>query len=91
MIVNEAHELILQSASALLISNLVLTLVITISLKAFWNLLTVIQVLVFLRHFTNWPAIVNQVLHQMFEAITLKPFIDPILQFGKSTFEVKQQ
>ena len=61
--VDEVHELLLQSASALMISNLALTFVIVISLKAFWNLLNVIQVLVFLRNFTNWPAIVYQVLN----------------------------
>ena len=88
--VDEVHELLLQSASALMISNLALTFVIVISLKAFWNLLNVIQVLVFLRNFTNWPAIVYQVLNQLFEAITLKPFMDPIFQYGKTTFEVKQ-
>ena len=54
--VNEFNTLVLNAAQALLISNLGLTLVIAISLKAFWNLLNVIQVLTFFIYFTNWPA-----------------------------------
>ena len=88
--VNEIHSLILQAAQVLLISNVGLTLVVAISLKAFWNLLNVIQVLTFLIYFTSWPAIVSEVLNSLFEAITLKPIIDPIFEKGKSTFEIKQ-
>ena len=44
------------------------------------------QVVVLLRPFTAWPALVDQVLQQTLDAITLDPFVDPIIDFGKSKF-----
>ena len=40
-----------------------------------WYLLSVMQVFVLLRHYTAWPALVDSVLKQVLDAITLEPIV----------------
>ena len=63
-----------------------MTIFLVLSLKAMWNLLNVMQVLAYMRYFTPWPALVDQILAQIIDAITLGPYIKPILDYGKTQF-----
>lgn len=85
-----AHDSLEEVARIIIMSNIFLTLFIALSLKSMWNLLNVMQVVTFMRFFTSWPAIVDQLLAQIFNAITLKPLVEPILQYGKSSFNISQ-
>lgn len=53
-----------------------------------WSLLNALQVVAFLRYYTLWPAIIDKTLARIFEVITLKFLSDPILQYGKSKFDI---
>ena len=53
-----------------------------------WYLLSVMQVLILLRSFTAWPALIDECLQQVLDAITLEPLVKPMLDFGKSKFEL---
>ena len=52
-----------------------------VSLKSMWNLMNVIQVIAYLRLFTNWPANTMMIKHAIYNAITLKLFSDELLVF----------
>ena len=84
--VNEIHETVDSSAQYLLVGNLFTTVILAISFKSIWNLLNVMQVLVFMRYFTPWPASVDAILVELENAITLRPFVDPIFEYGKTQF-----
>ena len=42
----------------------------------------------YMRFYTRWPAVVDGMLLQMEDAITLDPLADRIFDFGKSKFEI---
>ena len=43
-------------------SQIVVTILIGISLKAMWNLMNVMQILAYLRFLSNWPANIRTVM-----------------------------
>ena len=74
-----------------IVAQLITILLIAISLKSMWNLMNVIQVLSYLRLYSNWPGFIDFQLKQLDLAITLKPISDLVLDFGKSKFERASQ
>ena len=42
------------------------------------------QVLAFMRNFTQWPALVESIITQIIEAIYLNEVSDAIMDYGKS-------
>ena len=66
-----------------MIVELAIFLLLGISLKSLWNLLNVIQVLSYMRFYTNWPAWMREIFVYMDNAITLKPVTDLIFELGK--------
>lgn len=53
-------------------SSLLATLFLSISLKAMWNLMHVMQVITYLRFLVEWPANTQTLLDSMYNAITLE-------------------
>ena len=49
--------------------------------------MNVIQVLVYMRFFSSWPAFVMEIFVYMDNAITLKPITDLIFDYGQTKFE----
>ena len=47
-----------------------------------WNLMNVVQVLAYMRYYTNWPALMLLIYEHMDNAITLKPISDPVMEWG---------
>ena len=47
------------TANTLMTGQLIMTLVLSVSLKQMWNLFNVMQVLAYTRNFTQWPALVE--------------------------------
>ena len=82
------HDAVSSAAQALVISNIFITILIVVSLKAMWTLLNTMQVLTYLQFFAPWPGIVDETMSKIFDAITLKPFIEPVLNFGKTKFQM---
>lgn len=60
------------TAQTLMTGQLIMTLVLSVSLKSMWNLLNVMQVLAYLRSFTSWPALIELITKNIIEAIYLK-------------------
>ena len=85
---NEAHETINSAALGLIFGNMTITVLLAVSLKTTWNLLNVMQVLTYLRFFAMWPATVDEVMVKVWDTITLKPFFEPIFNFGKTQFQI---
>ena len=72
------------AAQSLLASQMVMTVVLSVSLKQLWNLLNVMQVLAYSTNFTQWPALVEEVNKQVFEAIYLTKVNNMIVDLGKT-------
>ena len=86
---NEAE--IESTAQTIVLGNLAITLVLSVSLKQMWNLLNVMQVVVYVFLFVRWPAMVTMCRDFIFEAITLQKLSGHIMDFGKSKFEVAKE
>ena len=65
-------------------AQVALTLVVALSLKSMWNLMNVVQVLAYVRFFSDWPAFMVEIFRYMDDAITLKPVSDPLFELGQS-------
>lgn len=76
------------SASTFMTGQLIMTLVLSVSLKQMWNLFNVMQVLAYTREFTRWPALVQSVIEYIIEALYMEKVNNAIMDFGKSKFEV---
>ena len=68
-------------------SQLIITLVLSVSLKQMWNLFCVMQVLAYAQNFIMWPAVAQMVITQIIDAIYLKKVNDMIMEFGMSKYE----
>ena len=68
--------------------QLIMTVVLSVSLKQLWNLFNVMQVLAYSREFTQWPAMVDKVIEYIIDALYLEKVNNAIMDFGKSTFEI---
>ena len=64
------------------IGNLVISLALTVSLKAMWNLQNVFQIVSYLRIISNNPANLQLILVSIYDSITLKPIMKPLLAYG---------
>lgn len=53
-----------------------------------WYLLSVMQIVVLLRPYAAWPALLYQVNNLIQNAITLEPISQPIIDYGKSKFYI---
>ena len=71
--------------------QIIVTLVLSVSLKQMWNLLNVIQVLTYTRNFTPWPALTDQVIMYLIEAIYLDQISSAVMDFGQTKFEQAQE
>ena len=60
------------------LSNLGLTVCFSLSLKAMWNLMHVMQVIVFTLYVVKWPANAELLIESMREAITLEDLLDSL-------------
>ena len=76
-----------RATQTFVIAQIIITLLLSVSLKSMWNLYNVIQILAYIRFFTNWPAFMLDIFMYMDNAITLKPISDPIFEYGKSEFD----
>ena len=56
-----------------------------------WNLLSVLQIIVFLSGFTNWPALVKLVLVYLKNAIYLEDITKAVFEYGKTRFEIAKE
>lgn len=65
-----------------IVAQIAICIVLSASLKSMWNFLNVIQVLVYLRYFAMWSATMAFIFTQMDNAVTLKPIVNPIFEFG---------
>ena len=77
-----------QTANTVVLSQLLLTLLLSVSLKQMWILLSVMQVLAFLRYFTDWEVTVSLVLAQIEESIYLTKFSKKLLDQGRTEFDL---
>ena len=77
-----AKDALRQTTNTLVISQVVATIFLSISLKQMWNLIGILQILVFLRAFTNWPAYTNLVLKYLHNAIYLRDISDHVFNYG---------
>ena len=84
-------DILIMFALILVILSIVTTLFMTHSLKATWNLISVIQVIVFLKYFAQWPAICEQVLDKLFDAVYLHSFSQNIFNIGMTSYEIFEQ
>ena len=71
-----------------LVTQIIICIILSASLKSMWNFLNVVQVLVYLQFFAMWSGTMEFIFRQMDNAITLKPIIDPMYELGASKFEV---
>ena len=74
-----------------IIAQLAITLPIALSLKSMWNLMNIIQVLSYMRLYSNWPAMIDFQLNQLELAITMKPVSDLVMDFGKTKFQIANE
>lgn len=58
------------STNSIVLTNVLVTIALSISLKRLWNLLNVLQVLVFTRNFCAWPAMIDGTLNFLHEIVT---------------------
>ena len=82
------EENIESTAKAVTITQIVIIIILTVSMKLMWNLLNVVQVLTYMKFFTRFPALMELVFTMMEDAITLKLLTDPVFDFGKSKFQI---
>ena len=74
------------TAQSLMTGQLILTLVLSVSLKQMWNLLNVMQVLAYARNFIVWPCMVEMIIKYIIEAIYLNQVNSAIMDYGKTQF-----
>ena len=63
------------------LSNIGLTVCFSLSLKAMWNLMHVMQVIVFTLYVVKWPANAELLIEAMREAITLEDLLDSLYAY----------
>ena len=66
--------------------QLLTTIILSVSLKQLWNLFNVMQVLAVSREFTHWPALIDEVIKYIIEAIYLQKVSDTVMNYGKTQF-----
>ena len=61
-----------RTTQTLMTGQLVITILLSVSLKQLWNLLNVMQVLAVTREFTQWPATIEEIIKYLYEALYLE-------------------
>ena len=84
---NTSEESIEGSANTLMVGQIIATLALSVSLKQMWNLLNVMQVLAYFKHFSKFPAIIDSFITYIIDALYLKKVIDFFMNIGLSKFE----
>ena len=62
--------------------QIILTLVLSFSLKSFWNFFNVIQVLVYIRLFIEWPPVVKEIVQKIEDVVEMKAIYDTVFTYG---------
>ena len=60
------------TTQTLMTGQLMITILLSVSLKQLWNLLNVMQVLAVTREFTQWPATIEEIIKYLYEALYLE-------------------
>ena len=60
------------TTQTMMTGQLITTIILSISLKQLWNLFNVLQVLAVSSEFTQWPALIDEIIKYIFEAIYLQ-------------------
>lgn len=81
------EEMAESAASTFMSSQLIVTLVLSASLKQMWNLFCVMQVLAYAQNFIMWPAVANMVITQIIDALYLKKVNEAIMNYGLTNYE----
>ena len=84
----DAEMTITSMAQTIFATNLIFTLLLSMSLKQMWNLLNTFQVIIYVFLFVQWPALLMVCRDYVDEVITLKDMTSIILDSGKSDFEL---
>ena len=71
--------------------SLVVTILISISLKIMWNIMNVMQVLAYTRLFSLWPANIKAVMDAIQLAITMDVFYDKLTNWGLDQYEIAER
>ena len=82
VILEVATSTIEKATRTILFIQILSTILVSVSLKHFWNLYNVIQVIVFLRLFIYWPGTIYEFLSSLNEQITLQSVYDYFLNDG---------
>ena len=90
-VLSETKHVVQTGGQSIILAEIIVLLLLGISLKSLWNLLNVIQVLSYMRFYTNWPIFMREIFVYIDNTITLKPLIDPIFELGKDNFEIAKQ
>lgn len=87
MILETTKQSLERGTQTFVVAQIVLTLLLSVSLKSMWNLYNVCQILAYIRLFTNWPALMDSVFLYLDNAITLKPISDAFFDYGQTEYE----
>ena len=68
--------------------TVVVTLLISISLKSVWIFLNMMQVVAYVRLYSNWPANTQAFLDQLQLAISMDAFYDRLFDFGEDQYDL---
>ena len=60
------------TTQTMMTGQLITTIILSVSLKQLWNLFNVLQVLAVSSEFTQWPALIDEIIKYIFEAIYLQ-------------------
>ena len=74
------------AASTAGLSQLFISIVMAVSLKAMWNLMNVMQVFAYLRHMGIYPANLAVILESVHNAVSLEPLKDKAFEWTKDTY-----
>ena len=74
------------AASTAGLSQIVISIVMAVSLKAMWNLMNVMQVFAYLRHMGTYPANLAVILQSVHNAVSLEPLKDRAFEWTKETY-----
>lgn len=85
---NVAQSSIEGTTQTMMAGQVIITIFLSVSLKQLWNLFNVLQLLSILKNFTKWPALVQEVIKFITEAVYLKNVTYTIMDYGRSKFEI---
>lgn len=90
MVMEKTKETMEKTTNTVIIAQIIITLILSVSLKSMWNLYNVIQILAYIRFFTGWPAFMLELLMYLDNTVTMKTISDPIMEYGQSEFTIAE-